>query len=156
MKAIPKRSYSFSFQGTGDEYYAPKFDSFKPNFKGLPPNYYANTWANVLLIWFLIFSVWALCAGILAALLEWGLNFSESALWTFFGVFCLSILLLLFGTYVGSKLRAKKEKQLIEMKLKEQEEESQKMYMENIALMHHEPSLHPELPAIPNAPLLIR
>ena len=148
MKNIPKRTYSFSFQGTGDEYYAPKFDSYKPNFRGIPPNYYPNTWGNVLLIWFLIFSVWALCAGIFAGLVEWGLYDSTSALWTFFGVFCLFVLLLIIGTYMGSQLRAKKEKQLIEQKLKEQEEENQKVYMENLALMHHE-SFHP---VIPNAP----
>jgi hypothetical protein len=115
-----------------DEYYTRKFDAYKPKFKGIPPNYYVNTWGNIALIWFLILLSYAVCAGIFAGLVTWGMYNTETAVYTYVGVFLAYVLIMIIGVYFGSRVRARKEKQMIEDKLREQAEEAQKAMQTNI------------------------
>ena len=117
----------YGIQELPEENYNARLDSHKPKFKGIPPNFYVNTWGNVILIWFMILGVYAICGGLFAGLVIWAMNYTVPAVWTFVGVFVGYVLILIIGVYFGSRVRAKKEKQMIEAKLREQEEEIRKM-----------------------------
>ena len=97
--------------------YRQKYDSHRPRFKGLPEGFYPNTWANVVLIWVLVFVVYAICAGIFALFLYLLLLNPPTVTWIFFGCFIGYAFLILVLILYGTMNRRKLEKEYIEKAL---------------------------------------
>ena len=100
--------------------YKPTFGTYKPVFKGLPPNYYPNTKGNVVLIIVLLIISWIGMASIFYGCLHWLLAEPVDATYYSIGIYCFFVILMIVLMFIGGAIRIKKEKEMIEAKLRKE------------------------------------
>jgi len=105
--------------------YVRAYDAHKPKFVGIPEGYYPNTWGNVGLIWLLLISIYAICAGLFAFFLWLLLLNTRTVTWVFFGVFVGYVFLIILLILIGQMNRRRLEKEFIEKALKEHAKDNQ-------------------------------
>eukprot|EP01017_Pseudomicrothorax_dubius_P016080 TRINITY_DN182_c0_g1_i1.p1 TRINITY_DN182_c0_g1~~TRINITY_DN182_c0_g1_i1.p1 ORF type:complete len:128 (+),score=37.95 TRINITY_DN182_c0_g1_i1:137-520(+) len=118
---VPENKEVYNYAHIQEDQNAIKFGSFRPAFVGKPPNYYPNTLGTYLKAAAGIIFVLLVAFGIFCALLVPSLQNSRDTAWVFSGVFALYILIILIVVFIGGRERVKKEKELIEKKIREQQ-----------------------------------
>ena len=130
METEEKRRLKLSVESNAESHadedeYVKRFDAYRPKFEGLPEGYYPNTWGNVFLIWFLIFLVYCLTAGLFALFL-WLLFLNTVAVsWIYAGCGGVFAWFVIGAIFVGQTKRNKLEKQYMQEALDRQNANAQ-------------------------------
>ena len=112
--------------------YEGEFNKPHPNFKGLPPNYYPNTWCDVLVQILALTPVYIVCGLLMWGFLVWGLKYPDSYAWVSFGIFMLYLGIIVIAVYIGSAERARKAREFINLKIIEQQEAKERKKAEDM------------------------
>ena len=112
--------------------YEGEFNKPHPNFKGLPPNYYPNTWNDVIIQILALAPIYVICGLLLWGFLVWGFKSPRSFAWVSFGCFMLYLAIIIVAVFIGSAERGRKEREYIEMKIMEQREAKERKKVEEM------------------------
>mmetsp|Transcript_3873 Transcript_3873/g.3298 ORF Transcript_3873/g.3298 Transcript_3873/m.3298 type:complete len:122 (+) Transcript_3873:75-440(+) len=87
--------------------YVPKYDAYKPKFKGLPDGYFRNSWGNVIIIILLWFFIHGVATGLFSLCMAL-LNINTVTVsWIFFAIFMVYIATIILCIFVGETKRKK-------------------------------------------------
>ena len=101
-----------------DPGYKRGFGAYKPKFQGIPEGYYPNSVLNILLIVYLVFQTYGICILLWYGLISWAFVKTSTYVYVWCGITLFYIFLMVSLMIWGSKVRAVKEAEMIEEKVK--------------------------------------
>lgn len=108
--------------------YRPEFDKATPKFRGMPRDYYPTTPRTIGVGCLMLFPAYIVSGLVMWGCIVWGLNSHISLGWTNFFVFMAYLIIIIIMIYFGSSERQKIERDFINKKIIEQDNDKQKRH----------------------------